>query len=303
MASPLVDQSESKRSESDSDSDLKSATQVTGPCAIEGGETSSAPPIEIHGQNDGTEDRDATGQEHTVTRSELADRIQKSDRWMIGLTAVIAIGGAVSAAIFGYQLNEMKVAAELTRESIKISRQAIDQGRESLIATQRPWLSIQTEIVSPLTWDNGAIELRIGVIVKNVGLTPALTARIFEVLDPKGGRKGSDFCKAQRGRDTALFGHTIFPGATQKDAGRVRVSAEDVKGALLKSGFLAPTITVCVDYRSTLDSLHHQSFYTFLLYEDPKIAHRGLAVIDPKRGNVTLKNLRLESVYGDNSAD
>jgi hypothetical protein len=56
-----------------------------------------------------------------VTRGELADRVRKSDRWMIGLTAAIAIGGIVSAVIFGFQLHEMKVAADLTKESIDIS--------------------------------------------------------------------------------------------------------------------------------------------------------------------------------------
>jgi hypothetical protein len=43
----------------------------------------------------------------------------------IGLTGARAIGGIISAVIFGFQLHEMKVAGDLTRQSIEISQRAI----------------------------------------------------------------------------------------------------------------------------------------------------------------------------------
>lgn len=38
--------------------------------------------------------------EQSVVNELLADRIKRSDRWMIGLTAVVAFGGILSALIF-----------------------------------------------------------------------------------------------------------------------------------------------------------------------------------------------------------
>lgn len=76
---------------------------------------------------------------------------------MIGLTAAIATGGLISAIIFGYQLREMQAAGDLTRESIKISEEALKNTREALISAQRPWISIDMTLSGPLTFDqNGA---------------------------------------------------------------------------------------------------------------------------------------------------
>jgi hypothetical protein len=57
-----------------------------------------------------------------ISDQTLVDRINRSDRWMIGLTTVIAAGGIISAVIFGWQLSimkgqldEMHVASALTR--------------------------------------------------------------------------------------------------------------------------------------------------------------------------------------------
>lgn len=46
--------------------------------------------------------------ERSITEQEFVDRINRSDRWMIGLTAAIAFFGLVSAVIFGWQLHVMQ---------------------------------------------------------------------------------------------------------------------------------------------------------------------------------------------------
>jgi hypothetical protein len=66
-----------------------------------------------------------------TTNQALVDRIDRSDRWMIGLTAVIAVGGLISAIIFGGQLNvmqgqldEMKTASRIAENTLLTSQRA-----------------------------------------------------------------------------------------------------------------------------------------------------------------------------------
>ena len=220
------------------------------------------------------------------------------------VTAAIAVGGLVSAIIFGVQLHEMKVATELTRKSVDLSADALTQTREAMIATQRPWLSIETKIASPLVWKDGDLELQLRVSGKNTGLTPALNARFFAILDPKDGRKGTVVCDAARKNRSAMFGRIVFPGESFETTETAEASAVEVKAGLLKGGkYLAPSLTVCVDYRTAFDQpIHHQTYTTFNLYRERQAAAEN-DLIDPQEGDVPAIDLRMSYVWGENSAD
>ena len=57
-----------------------------------------------------------------ITNKALVDRIDRTDRWMIGLTAVIAAGGIVSAIIFGMQLIAMQGQLDEMKQSFAPDR-------------------------------------------------------------------------------------------------------------------------------------------------------------------------------------
>lgn len=157
----MIDQPE--RETDIANSEPPAASEPAQITAAEHSEANSISPVKIHQQENTANDADHSDQERPVTRGELADRIQKSDRWMIGLTAVIAIGGAVSAIIFGYQLHEMKIAADLTREGIEISRRALE-------SSQRAWLAPMDVIAAPPSL---GVELYYAVLFRNIGKEPA----------------------------------------------------------------------------------------------------------------------------------
>ena len=94
-----------------------------------------------------------------ISEEAFVDRINRSDRWMIIFTAVIAVSGLVSAVIFGEQLAAMQGQLEemrLTRESgdksttnqLRIATYAAnaaananDIATQALITSQRPYVS------------------------------------------------------------------------------------------------------------------------------------------------------------------
>lgn len=140
--------------------DSRVSAEASTSAPVEPAEPSLPGPIKIKEQeNPGISD-DTGGEQPSISEQALVDRITRSDRWMIFLTAVIAVGGLLSAVIFGYQLHEMKVAAELTRESIAMSKAALAIGQRAIVFVKdSPWRfvtengQIKTWVVSPL-WEN-----------------------------------------------------------------------------------------------------------------------------------------------------
>jgi hypothetical protein len=66
------------------------------------------PSVEVEKKIDPSVHREENENQAAITNQALVDRINRSDRWMIGLTAVIAAGGIISAVIFGRQLTVMQ---------------------------------------------------------------------------------------------------------------------------------------------------------------------------------------------------
>jgi hypothetical protein len=259
-------------------------------------DTHSTPP------SDDKEPSQTGSQQSSITEQAFVDRIRKSDQWMIALTAVIAIGGLISAIIFGYQLREMQTAGDLTRESIRISADALKISRETLIAAERPWISIAMTILGPLTFSAKGAEISIGVELKNHGHSPAMNVRNFVVFDPTGGQKGHDFCEFQRVRTAAMFAQVVFPNETILRTHIAHADISEFEKAAAKYGATPSSLTACVDYVSTFDDIRHQTQLTADLYRAAP-SPEGFALINPSDGSVPQANLRLSDVFGSHNAN
>lgn len=98
-----------------------------------------------------------TKEDASNTNLALVERINRSDRWMIALTAVIALAGLASAGIFGWQLNIM-------------SGQLDEMKFES-----RPWIAVTSfGLVNP---DDPVEPLKTRITYQNVGRIPATNVR------------------------------------------------------------------------------------------------------------------------------
>jgi len=288
----LPGEDDSNSNKENTERDVGMIRRAAEPRKIEPADTRSAitPPIA------GSREAHQLGRQRaSISEQAFVDRIRKSDRWMIGLTGAIAVGGLISAVIFGYQLREMQTASDLTREGIRISA-------ETLIATQRPWVSIEMTILGPLTFDANGAGINIGVTLKNDGHSPAMHVRNFVTLDPDtAGHKGPDFCELQRTQTAQNFAQVLFPEDTVLDVHTARADSGEIKRAMQRTG-INPLITACVDYLSEFNNIRHQTKLTANLLK--KITTPGgIAAIKPNEGNVPKSDLYLEQIFGAHTAD
>jgi hypothetical protein len=232
----------------------------------------------------------------------FVDRITKSDLWMIGLTGTIAVGGLISAVIFGYQLSEMRSASELTRQGIALSKQSLDASRDALIASQRPWVSAELSINGPFTFNEEGAQISIGVTLKNHGHSPAANVRDFVVLDLGTSEKSIQICEARRARFLTNFTTTIFPEETIAHSRIASVDQNDLKTATARRNIIAPFIMACVDYLSQIDNTKHQTRITIDLVRAPTKENPHFA-IKVGAGDVPASDLSLEPLLGNQKAD
>jgi hypothetical protein len=141
---------------------------------------------------------DIPNSQQAISEKTLVDRIDRSDRWMIVLTAVIALSTLVSAVIFGKQLiamhgqlNEMRATREggdaafaaqlaVMRDQAKAMQGQLDQ----TVLAERPWVMLTDIKPQSLSSDDRAgVFFLVNLAVKNVGHLPAQNVSVIgEVL-------------------------------------------------------------------------------------------------------------------------
>ena len=127
----------------------------------------------------------------------LIERLKKRDRAMVFLITVIAIGGLVSAVIFGLLLYQMQIDAELARQGIRLNREAVEIARANTQNQLRAYASI-LEFRCGACGDNAGPD-EVFLKVANDGQTPAINVVSnigWNAGDERCGTAGSGFAYA-----------------------------------------------------------------------------------------------------------
>lgn len=181
------------------------------------------------------------------------EKVSISDKWIIGLTAVIAFTSIVAAFIFGKQLTAM-------------------QGQlDAMAFSERPWLSLDVRPSGPLLhndkgWSFGiSWYLPLSYRVKNLGKTPATDVAFFAHIVPVVTGEGGIFipeeldraCTFWQKMQQAGIGITelVFPQEEWPEKQfTVHGREEDFEAAKSADGMKAKylgqfLVTACVIYR------------------------------------------------------
>jgi hypothetical protein len=217
------------------------------------------------------------------------------------------------AKIFSEQLAEFKIQATASKDSAEIAR-------ETLIAANRPWLSVTLEASTDLVVKD-ANEVRLGVdfLLKNTGHSPALNADVTAELVPfmsGGGRVAfndmKEICERVRNAPQGknLIGHTIFPTDPPFRWRCILVIGREKLDSLWRdfkevdkpkdSPVFFPVVAGCVSYRSPLvkENLVTE-FYAEVRRSDPSRAAFGF---DWSESRFPLNQLQLmKSFVGGNA--
>ena len=213
----------------------------------------------------------------------------KDPRTWFELAALIVLGLYTWYA--GRQSKTMNdTLGEIQKQTPKISDSATaasgaaKAAQAQLIFSERPWVSVDVQVVGPLIFDSDSITkattLHLLVTLKNVGHTVALRAQDWEDIIPipfatdvsPAIARQSEFCDAARIQKDRP-GNPLFPEGIFREAATVGPSKEvmdRVRNTIAesKTGLVMFILVGCVDYVSPLDENkepHHQTRFAYFV--------------------------------------
>jgi hypothetical protein len=186
---------------------------------------------------------------------------------------------------------------------------------QTLIASNRPWISIEPIIAGDFVWADEGARITIKFKLKNIGHAPAdivtpIASAIYLMapghMDPAGRQK--QLCATPKFPWRGLFGFTIFPDETDdSEANAELIARKDIEAAFYRDNGqtveIAPMLIGCVKYRYALDDLEHQTaFIRILQWINPTQPER-LSGFEPTKGNVPMNLIKFSKTIAPGLAN
>jgi hypothetical protein len=218
-------------------------------------------------------------------------------RWK-GLLQSGAVAVAVGLVIVS--LSQSRATSRATQQASSAAESTAETTARQLELSQRPWISIDTSIESPLTFTSqGAAQVSVKFVIRNVGSTPAKGLSVQPKLsiasrgeqDPVIER--SKVCEENRMREAGSDG-TLFPKGELTKSVTFLADAWDIVKESNRTGSFSPVIIVCASYRSTFDdsARYTTGVIYYLRRMDP--SHPGVYLRMKDRVEVPRELLTLE---------
>lgn len=248
---------------------------------------------------------------HKKTPSEAAEDKRKDDtkeyrdRWTFRLTVIGTVIGGILMLIGGGGVIAAVLTLRRMDRQLTEMQQARTQAAQHLSLTERPWVSPNVRIASPLTVDEDGVHITLRIEFNNVGKSPAVGVWATPVL-----YFGHDFIEERKRRcnDAVAhpineFGEILFPNAVPPHVMNATLHAgpEDVRNASTLAGSYIGSYTayiiLCVAYRSTLDETarHCTGVIYHLSRIEPKTPDSIFTI--PVGESVPIERLRLQSAF------
>lgn len=233
------------------------------------------------------------------------DRKYQTRTFLIASLTLVVLIAVV--AINAWQLYEMRKATEAAKISANAAKGSADIAKDTMVASNRPWLDVKPLIVSPLTFDNSGAHLTVQIETNNLGHSPAVRVSdseefiqvIIGLPDPWQDIKR--LCQ-QADAQSALPSNrgvtqTIFPGISgRRERWSLTISPTEMNREInpgVRQPYLYPAIVWCVAYQADFSQVVRHTGYAWqVLRIDPKIPG-GFGPIDPKNGPIPPENLAI----------
>ena len=195
---------------------------------------------------------------------------------------------------------------------------------KTLVASQRPWVSVEYALVSDLKLSGGEGRLVVRYKTKNHGPTPAVGIGIdavFDIASPHHSdilaEQGKVCARGRLNLSPGEFsaGDTLFPDQERQWESSIPISRADMERSwsdvaethkMKPDTIILPVLVGCVSYRFTFDgSIHKTRFMASLSRRDPNRPNARVG-IETSHGDVPLALLALDDVgfmYGGSFAD
>jgi hypothetical protein len=218
--------------------------------------------VEVKQADEPAIDGNKSTSENPISNQRLVDRINRSDRWMVMLTAVIAFGGIISACIFGQQLRVMQGQLEEMRDE------------------QRAWVSGSISPHGPIIFNKNGVMAGLEFTLQNSGHLPATDVWVWaEILPFQNSQppnltnrplycspKGEALAEAKKVYPPS--GGTAFPGEVSKNDEMVASYGPGIDGIKIIQKYTRLGIRGCIRYRSVTGKFHYTGIAGLLLFSD-----------------------------------
>jgi hypothetical protein len=226
----------------------------------------------------------SAAQQHTTERTE--DKRTEKKKFIVEVVTLVVV--IIYAGLTAWQGCSNKKSADAAKTSA-------DVAHDSLVLSNRPWVSAEVYLTSPLQFSDAGASITLDVrlqnvghsVAKSVGAWPALTFDRINALT-----KQQELCDKANAPINAKsdFGYLLFP-----DQPAIRVptaasaSKEDIANAVAKSpgGSITPYLLVCVDYQSTVEGQHRQTKLIRMLVKPRPEINAIIGAFNPQEGPVS----------------
>jgi hypothetical protein len=182
-----------------------------------------------------------------------------------------AIAGFFSALVTAVGIWFVRQTLDANRSAVVQASAANKISRDTLIASERPWVAVQYKPVSDLVFDQNGMHFTVEFHVRNTGKSPARYVWVTpEMLVPVLGvdppydaralqRRVFEGMKAQTG---TTFGFALFPDERIAQHHLITLAAPQLDRIRQSNGIVRPFVYGAVAYRTTFDTtaVHLTSF-------------------------------------------
>ena len=213
--------------------------------------------------------------------------------------------------------DSVRIATEASRAAARSADAALvanQVSRDAMIADQRPWVSVEIELVSGLTWNENGASVTFKFILSNSGRTPALFTRVdAKFYSHWGFGVAADqraFAAQHSTRRGEFLNSTIFPGQTLPLSISFSIPDDEIARAAANlttdnpelAGWASPHLIGCASYESVLGGPRHQSGFTAELRRGVPLNPGGV-VISRALGDIPIHELRFMRGFEDGHTD
>lgn len=193
------------------------------------------------------------------------------------------------------------------------SRRATDIAHDSLVATQRPWISAEVALIGPFSMDATYVSLPTRISLENVGASTAVNVQIEDDFTPN---PPFDLIHAREKLADQVRGHVkANPNQGEAIFAKQKTFYRDIVITMLRSDYdraiknhrpnppiegvnlILPTVIFCVGYQSSLDKDPHITALTLHIMKKDRQLGRDLARFPDDISTVSFGDLVLYSGF------
>lgn len=170
--------------------------------------------------------------------------LEVTESYLVNHEKSLMVIGTLAVAIFTWTLyRTARDQLKASSDALSLSEKSIRVTEQTLIASQRPWLSVEAGLAGPLRITESEVRVEVGFTIKNVGKSPAINVQIEPLLVSGMNKTEQEHVIARTQRlaedikkrplaDESILGQTIFPGEVLRQSIGLGIRIDELRASI-----------------------------------------------------------------------